>query len=265
MVQEVHFDNKLMKYFKFGSGSKIMVMIPGLSVKSVMEYEESIKNDYKIFSIDYCVYCFDRINNPNNDYSIKDMAVDTLKAIELLGLKDIYLFGASQGAMIGFNMILLKEELFKKFCVASSCIKVDDYINNRIKDFIDYAKKGNKQDLYLGFSKLIYPNEIYLKFENVLNGIIPTINDKDLENFIIFSKSIINFDVFDNLKDINIPILFIHDKKDQLINIDNIYKMLDKYKDKNNISSYYFEGYGHALYDLAPTFKKIMFDYFMGE
>ena len=264
MVQELSFNNKNMKYFKFGSGNKIMVMIPGLSIKSVMEYESSIINDYKVFEKEFSIYCFDRISNPNENYSIKDMAKDTLEVLHLLNLKDIYLFGASQGAMICFNMLLLEESLFKKFVVASSCTRVDDFINNSINGFIKYAKNKDKKELFLGFSKLIYPSEFFLKYENVLTDIIPTIKDEELDKFIIFAKSIINFDIFEQVKDVNIPVLFVHDKLDNLININNVYNFLDYYKYKNNFTNYFFEGFGHALYDLAPDFKKVMKDFFLG-
>lgn len=265
MINEVLFNNKKMNYFKFGMGSKIMVMIPGLSVKSVMEAENIIINDYKLLTKDFTIYCFDRIEEPKEGYTIKDMAIDMLSVIKLLGLKDIYLFGASQGAMIGFNMILLDETLFKKFIVASSCTKVDDFINSKIKEFINYAKNYEKKELFLGFSKLIYPDEIYLKYENYLTDIIPSITNIELDKFVILAKTIINFDIFDLVKDINIPILFVHDKLDKLININNVYAFLKTYKYKSNFTSYFYEGYGHALYDLALDFKKIILDYFLGE
>ena len=46
---------------------------------------------------DFTIYLFDRRNELPDSYSIYDMAKDTASAIKALGLKDICLFGASQG------------------------------------------------------------------------------------------------------------------------------------------------------------------------
>ena len=117
MVEELLLKNNKMKYFKFGSGSKTMVMVPGLSVKSVCDYENNIISDYKIFNDEFTIYCFDRVDKPVEGYTINDLANDLLEAITLLNLKDIYLFGASQGGMISFTLTINHPNLFKKLVV----------------------------------------------------------------------------------------------------------------------------------------------------
>ena len=56
--------------------------------------------------------------------------------------------------------------------------------------------------------------------------------------------------------------MLFHDKNDELISINNFYDLINEYKNKNNISYYIYEGYGHTLYDFAPNFKEKILEYF---
>ena len=41
MINKVTVDNLEMEYFKFGNGNKNMIILPGVSIKSVMESEKN--------------------------------------------------------------------------------------------------------------------------------------------------------------------------------------------------------------------------------
>lgn len=49
-----------MDYIVFGEGEKKFVIIPGLSVHSIMSFADAVEEAYKDFSEDYTVYLFDR-------------------------------------------------------------------------------------------------------------------------------------------------------------------------------------------------------------
>ena len=61
MILNIKAKNIDMNYFKFGNGKKNMIILPGVSIKSVMESEKLVIEAYKIFSNDFTVYVFDRI------------------------------------------------------------------------------------------------------------------------------------------------------------------------------------------------------------
>lgn len=253
-------DNFTMKYAKMGSGTKTFVMIPGLSIKSVCDMANSISEAYKIFLNEYTIYCFDRIDNPKFGYSIYDMANDTLEAIKLLGLKDIYLFGASQGGMISALMVLKEETLFKKILVASTSFNLTNYTN--IFDWIKDASIDKKEALYLDFSKLIYTDDVFEKYKDYLINESKNISENDINKFIIFASSLPNFSIIDNIKNIRIPFLMVNSSSDTLLTIKPLLEVKEKVNNKPNFSFYIYNDYGHALYDLAPDFKKIMLEFF---
>ena len=89
-----------MDYLRFGSGDRVFVILPGLSVKSVLESASLIARQYERIAKDHTVYLFDRRKTLPYSYPVDDMAADTARAMDALGLRNVFLFGASQGGMI---------------------------------------------------------------------------------------------------------------------------------------------------------------------
>ena len=70
-----------MDYLRFGKedGEKF-VILPGLSLKSVMGSADAIISAYSLLADDYDVYLFDHVREEPDGYTIADMAKDTLAA-----------------------------------------------------------------------------------------------------------------------------------------------------------------------------------------
>ena len=67
-----------MQYFRFGTGARPFVILPGLSVQSVMGAAEAVAGAYADFAEDYTVYVFDRRSELPETYSVYQMGLDTL-------------------------------------------------------------------------------------------------------------------------------------------------------------------------------------------
>lgn len=103
-----------MEYAKFGDGPKTFIIIPGLSLKNVLNSASSVEVGYKIFKQDYTCYLFDRIKNPPEVYPISQMAEDLAETLKVLGIKDADVFGSSQGGMVAQYMAINHPELIRK-------------------------------------------------------------------------------------------------------------------------------------------------------
>ena len=66
------------------------------------------------------------------------------------------------------------------------------------------------------------------------------------------------YDFSENIDKIDKDLLMICDLKDKLI------KFKKNVSNKPNIKYYYFNEYGHALYDLEPKFKTLALKFFLG-
>ena len=81
-----------MYFVSFGSGTKQLVIIPGLSdgLVTVKGKGRILAKYYKIFAKDFRVTVFSRKNQLKKGYTIKDMAHDQKRAMVKLGIKDAY-------------------------------------------------------------------------------------------------------------------------------------------------------------------------------
>ena len=95
-----------MKHITFGNGKKNLVIIPGLSIHSVMGLRDMIEQAYQVFTDEYTVYVFDREENIAEGYTVREMAADTAKAMKALHIEKADVFGASQGGMIAMYLAI---------------------------------------------------------------------------------------------------------------------------------------------------------------
>ena len=93
----------VIEFFRFGKGSKPLIVLPGLSIKSILMYKAAVAIALDAFGEDHEVFVFDRRKNFPDSYPVEDMAKDYINAFEKLGLKDIALYGISQGGMIALS------------------------------------------------------------------------------------------------------------------------------------------------------------------
>ena len=126
-----------MEYAKFGSGDKVFVILPGLSIKSVIPSVDAVDDAYGILNEEFTSYLFDRRKTVPEGYSIYDMADDTAAVMKELGLSDTYVFGASQGGMIAMAMTIRYPELVKKLVLGSTSPHVKPHQRAVLDRWID--------------------------------------------------------------------------------------------------------------------------------
>lgn len=244
-----------MNYFSFGNGNKTFVILPGLSVQSVMGAAELIAESYKLLTDEFTIYVFDRRNELPEKYSVNDMASDTAKIFEILGLKNIYLFGASQGGMMSILIAAEHPELIKKLMLGSSAARITDEQYKNIAKWRDLAVKKDRVNLNLEMCKLLYPQDLFEKFKDVFISTANSFTDIDLERFIKFSDGTKGYNAVNELTKISCPILALNADNDKVLpgageEIENLLK------NKEDFESHTYTGLGHAAFDTAPDYKE---------
>lgn len=262
MIGTVKTDGFSMDYFRFGNGDRTLVIIPGLSVDSVMKYADAVAGAYASMTEDFTVYLFDRRKDLPAAYSIYDMAHDTADAVHELHLEQIYLFGASQGGMIAMIMTMEHPELVNKLIVGSSSSCVDTEQNQAISEWLSLAKAKNAEGLYLAFGKAIYPEAVFGQSKDLLIEIAKSITAEDLERFVILAGSINGFDITNKLNNISCPVLVIGSKDDNVLGGEASERIYEQLKDHPGCELYMYDGYGHAVYDLAPDYRERMLSFY---
>ena len=254
-----------MDYIKFGTGDKTFVIIPGLSVQSVMGAAEAVAEEYRVMDAEFTTYLLDRRKEVPDKYTVHDMAEDTVKVLQELGLKDIYMFGASQGGMIAMDIAINHPNMIKKLVLGSTSSRVHPKQLNIIEEWIGYAKAGDRQSLYLSFGEKLYPAETFEQYRDYFIETSKTVTDAELKKFIILAESIRDYDLRDRVKEIKCPTLAIGAYDDNVLDSDAIMEIAQNLDFRSDFKLFMYGKYGHAAYDTAPDYRDRIYKFMIGE
>lgn len=262
-IKRVNCGENSLDYFSFGTGSKNMIILPGLSVKSVMESAAAIRAQYKIFKDDYTVYVLDRRNQLPADYDMEDMAHDTALALKTLGLKDNYIFGASQGGMLAMLLAMEYPELVKKLVLGSTTPIITAEHSGKFKEWILLAENNDAEKLYLSFCGEIYPPEMFEKYKSVFLEFAKTVSEEELARFVILARSSEDFNITGRKEKINCPVLAMGVKGDSVVGEEGTRLVEKMLASKSDFSIYFYdEKYGHSAFDTAKDYQQRIYDFF---
>lgn len=261
MIQCVKTNGFEMEYLQFGRGKKTLVIIPGLSIKSVLLSADAIESAYAGFTEEFTVYLFDRRKETGGRYKIKQMARDTIAAINALGLKNIYLFGTSQGGMICQFIAALEPQLVKKMILGSSACSVKFSKDAAPVLWIDYAKKGDVPALVNSFVDLCYSKATADACRAAVLEAHKDVTPEELKKFIVLAKGTKGFSSVRALKKIKCPVFVIGSKADKVLGGGSSEMLAQNLGCK----LFMYEDFGHAVYDEAPDYKQKMLEFFSGE
>jgi len=248
-----------MNYICFGSGKKNLVILPGLSVQSVLLSAEAVKEVFKVFEKDFTIYLFDRPNELPPVCTVQQLAEVTAKAIQSLKLDHLYIFGASQGGMMTLCIAANHPELVERICLGSASAQITNF---RIFDtWINCAQNGDAQKLYLSFGEAVYPKELFEQSENLLKDAAKTVTEEELKRFVILAESMRNFDIRSAISNIKCPALIIGSSDDKVLGGDSS-PLIAQCMTNSQAKLIMYNGYGHAVYDTAPDFRDHLLDFF---
>ena len=251
-----------MDYFRFGTGEKTLVILPGLSVQSVMGVADAVAEAYRPIQDAFTVYVFDRRSDLPPAYPVREMARDTAEAFRALGLREVCLFGASQGGMIALVMAIEYPELVGKLVLGSSSAHVKEPQYRVLENWVRLAKAGDREGLYLSFGEEIYPPEVFRQFRQALIDAAGTVTDRDLARFVILAEGTKGFDVVRELDRIRCPVLAIGVYEDRVLDSDATMEIAEKLDARADFRLYLYTGYGHAAFDTAPDYKQRILRFF---
>ena len=247
-----------MKYAKFGTGAKDMVIIPGLNVNSVLDNAEAVEDYYARFKDDYTVYLIDRRINLPEGYTTRQIADDTVTVLKEIGVENAYMHGASQGGTILQEIEINYPEMVKKAILASTISRPSGEAIQMVDDWAKWGKARDREALEEHFEKLGYTDEFFDKFRDVLEGTILTASDEKLDKFAILAEALRGFDTYDRLDQIKCETLVMGAKGDKMFS----YKDQIEMAEKIGCEYYMYDGYSHCVYDEAPDYLDRLEEFF---
>ena len=254
-VECVSTDEFKMRYFRFGQGGRTLVILPGLSVQSVMGAADQVAAAYASLADAFTIYVFDRREDLPPSYCVPEMARDTAAAIRALGLRDVDLFGASQGGMIALQIAIDDPELVHRMVLGSTTAHVRDEQFGVLENWIGLALKRDAEALYLDLGETIYPPEVFAQYRPLLLSAAQTVTEAELDRFVTLARGTRGFDVTDRLDRIRCGVLIIGVYEDAVLDSDATMEIAERLDDRPDFRLYMYVGYGHAAYDTAPDYR----------
>ncbi len=245
-----------MDYIRFGRGKETLVILPGLSVQSVMLSAKAVAAAYESLTEDFTVYVFDRRKVLPSAYSVREMARDTIAAIKTLKLVPVCLFGASQGGMMALEIAIEEPSFVRRMVLGSSAARLTAAHRALFESWIGLARAGDAAGLYLAFGESLYPPTVFEQFRELLTETARTVTAEELRRFICLAEATFGFDVTNELDRILCPVLVIGSKDDRVLGADASIQIAEHFKARPDCALYLYDGYGHAAYDTAPDYKE---------
>ena len=263
-IETIRTERLSMRYFRFGSGERAFVILPGLSVQSVMGAADAVAEAYASFAEQYTVFLFDRRTDMPDPYSVVQMGRDTAEAMRALGLRDVDLFGASQGGMMAQVIAIEAPELVHKLVLGSTSSRIRPEDEAVFDAWLRLAKAKDGPALNEAFGKAIYPEAVFSQYRDALRAQGETFTDEELRRFCILTEGMRGFNVSDRLDRIQCPTLVIGVYEDAVLESDATMEIAVHLDEKPGFGLFLYTGYGHAAFDTAPDYRARMLR-FLGE
>lgn len=256
--EHINTGNSGFDFFRFGTGNRPLIVLPGLSIKSILLYKDAVADTLGLFGDDFEVFVFDRFKEYPPVYTIENMARDYIEAFDSMGLKDISIYGISQGGMIALTIAILRPDLVKSMVIGSSAARLPESTKDLFSELLAAAKDKREQDLIEGFGSKVYSKSFYEAYKDAIVAASANITDSEYERFIISTEKLDEYDVFGKLGSIKCPVLVMAGSEDEIIPKESATEMAEAMK----CELYVFDGYGHAVYDENPEFKEKAKEFF---
>ncbi len=246
-IGEVSFD-----YIQFGTGKKNLVMIQGLNTNGIKGAAFSLAYMYRLFVKEYTVYLFDRRAEVYEGITVKDFAMDIAASMDELGLKNVDVFGVSQGGMIAQYLAMERPDLVNKIVLAVTASRNNETIENVVHNWIAMTEQGDFKALVIDMAEKMYSDEYVKRYQLFMPLLTLLQKPKDVKRFPILAKSCLTCNAFDLLEKIQCPVMVIGGKQDKVVSGE----ASEEIAEKLGCEIYMYEELGHAAYEEAADFNQ---------
>ena len=249
-------------YIQFGSGDRILVMLPGLgdALRSVKGTARPMALMYRLFAKDFTVYAFSRKNPIPEGYTTRDMARDQAQAMDILGIGKADVFGVSMGGMIAQHLAADFPQKVGKLILTVTSARNNPILTESIEEWTNLAKSGDHAAFMDSNLRRIYSEEYYRKNKWMIPAVGQLTKPKSYDRFFIQANACLNHDAYDKLKDIQAPTLVIGGEKDLSLGGDASREIAEKIP---NAELKMYPQWGHGLYEEAKDFNQLVLDFLM--
>lgn len=253
-------NNANMDYIRFGSGSKALIILPGLGdgLRTVKGTALPMALMYRKFAKEFTVYAFSRKQPPAQGCTTADMADDLKSAMDILNIPKAHILGVSMGGMIAQHLAVKYPNAVEKLVLTVTCPKADSVLVKSVSEWMQLAKQGDHTAFMDSNVKNIYSDKYYRRSRWLIPIIGAMTKPKSYERFLIQAEACLAHDAYDGLCRISCPTLIIGGEQDRVLGPEGS-RLLAQAIPNSRLHMYLH--YGHGLYEEAKDFNDVVLDF----
>ena len=249
-----------MDYIRFGTGGRILVMLPGLGdgLRSVKGTALPMAFTYRVFAKDFTVYGFSRKNPLPEGYTTKEMAADHAQAMEQLGISKADVLGVSMGGMIAQHLAIDYPEKVGRLILTVTSARPNSILKASIDEWVSCAKRGDHTAFMDSNVRRIYSEDYYRKNKWLVPIMGKLTKPKSYERFLIQAEACLKHSAYESLHQIQAPTLVIGGGKDNVLGGDASREIAAEIP---GAQLRMYEHWGHGLYEEAGDFNQTVLNF----
>ena len=257
-ISSVHTSKGEVRYAKCCSGPRNMIMLPGVSVTSVLGSAAAVETAYESFNGKYTIYLFEYPGNYPEGAEIGYLADMLAEAIRLLQLKNCCLLGASFGGMVGQVLLAEYPELFVSAVFGSTVSRVSEASPKTISRWHTIASNKDVRTLNMAFYDAVYSDEYQIKYAEAIRKVLDNGNENDCSIMAIHTGMILRADLRAYAQKIKTPTLVLGAKADHVFSDKDVSETAHLI----GCEPFFYEKSGHAVFDEDPDFKRRVLEHY---
>lgn len=250
------------KYISFGKGGRPLVIIPGLSLRSISGMAVPLAYMYRVFANDFKVFVFDRRDEVSEGFTVSDIADDTAEAMRTLGIKNADVIGISQGGMVAQYLAVRYPELVRTLTLGVTLSRMNDTVTAAVNGWVKSAESGDIGAVVNNMILQMYSDSYIKKYKRLLPMISKFTKLEDPKRFVILAKACLTCDIYGELEKIKCPVFVIGGKRDKIVTGEASEQTAEKLVSSGcKCKLFLYDGLGHAAYEEAKDFNQKILDF----
>lgn len=256
----LHIGGTTMDYIRFGSGERVLIMLPGLGdgLRSMKGTALPMAFMYRMFAKDFTVYAFSRKNALPQGYSTRDMAKDQAEAMEQLGIKKADLFGVSMGGMIAQHLAIDYPKKVNKLILTVTSARPNPILQESVDEWVSCAKRGDHSAFMDSNLRRIYSDDYYHKNKWMAPIVGRLTKPKSYDRFFVQADACLTHNAYDRLQEITASTLVVGGEKDKALGGEASKEIASGIP---SAELHMYKVWGHGLYEEAKDFNQLVLDF----
>ena len=254
--------NAQMEYIRFGSGNRVLIMLPGLgdSLRSMKGAALPMAVMYRMFAKDFTAYVFSRKGNLTEGYTTRDMAADQAQTMEKLGIPKADIFGVSMGGMIAQHLAADYPEKVNKLILAVTSSRPNPILRESVGEWSACAKRGDHTAFMDSNLRRIYSQDYCRKNRWMVPLLGKLTKPGSYDCFFIQADACLTHNAYEKLRQIQAQTLIAGGERDLALGAEASREIAEQIPGAELLM---YPQWGHGLYEEAKDFNGKVYDFLM--